>query len=390
MADAVVSDVCHSQFLSNSESTNEVNTCLRCRNYEVLLKESLDELNSLQMINKVLQKELLACKVPASTWGAYPDSTNINGAQANGKEWKVMAQRNHMAKASKQVISGKADPALFTRNHFTPLTMVDTEGKIPVRANGVTAAKNRVKKTNIPKQINLAQHEKKHKIIIVGDNHTRGLASNIKHNLNNDFDLKGFVKPGADITTLTSSITMDTKHLTLKDILVFWGGANDVSKNKSQDGLKSLTKLVEQFNYTNITLMGVPNRHDLPDWSCVNNEIATFNTKLKKLMKPYNHVMILETDHDRKFYTRQGMHMNNLGKERTATGVAEEATKILMTQERIINLQWENTKDKNTGEDTTGDSAPRREDQEWEYDITPANQEATPPFGHRAYSSSTT
>jgi len=46
MADAVLSDVCHSQFLSNSESTNEVNTCLRCRNYEVLLKESLGELNS--------------------------------------------------------------------------------------------------------------------------------------------------------------------------------------------------------------------------------------------------------------------------------------------------------------------------------------------------------
>ena len=111
----------------------------------------------------------------------------------------------------------------------------------------------------------------------------------------------------------------------------------------------------------------------------MNNEIATFNTKLKKLMKPYNHVTILETDHDRKFFTRQGMHMNNLGKERTATGVAEEATKILMTQERIICLQWENTKDKNTGEDTTGDSAPQREDQEWEYDTTPANQETTPP-----------
>ena len=59
--------------------------------------------------------------------------------------------------------------------------------------------------------------------MIVGDSHTRGSASNIKHNLNNDFDLNGFVKPGADITTLTSSVTEDTKHLTLKDILVFWG-----------------------------------------------------------------------------------------------------------------------------------------------------------------------
>ena len=60
--------------------------------------------------------------------------------------------------------------------------------------------------------------------MIVGDSHTKGSASNIKHNLNKDFDLNGFVKPGADITTLTSSVTEDTKHLTLKDILVFWVG----------------------------------------------------------------------------------------------------------------------------------------------------------------------
>ena len=73
----------------------------------------------------------------------------------------------------------------------------------------------------------------------------------------------------------------------------------------------------------------------------MNNEIATFNTKLKKLMKPYNHVTILETDHDRKFFTRQGMHVNSLGKERTATGVVKEAMKILMTQERIICLMGE-------------------------------------------------
>jgi len=62
----------------------------------------------------------------------------------------------------------------------------------------------------------------------VGDSHTRGSASNIKHNLNNDFYFNGIVKPGADITTLTSSVAEDTKLLTLKDILVFWGGAIDV------------------------------------------------------------------------------------------------------------------------------------------------------------------
>ena len=62
--------------------------------------------------------------------------------------------------------------------------------------------------------------------------------------------------------------------------------------------------------------MCVPPRHDLPEWSCVNNESKVFNRKLLKLMKPYTHVLAVTTDTGRKFYTRHGLHMNNLGKEK--------------------------------------------------------------------------
>jgi len=46
MAKPGVSGVYSSQFLVNSESNNEVNSCQRCRIYEVLLKETLDELDT--------------------------------------------------------------------------------------------------------------------------------------------------------------------------------------------------------------------------------------------------------------------------------------------------------------------------------------------------------
>jgi len=49
MADHEVSGVCPSQTLVNSEVINDVRTCQRCRNYEVLLNETLCELNSIQM-----------------------------------------------------------------------------------------------------------------------------------------------------------------------------------------------------------------------------------------------------------------------------------------------------------------------------------------------------
>jgi hypothetical protein len=109
----------------------------------------------------------------------------------------------------------------------------------------------------------------------------------MKHNFNNDFGLTGFVKPGATTDTLISSIMEDTKHLTNEDLLVFWGGANDVSRNNSQDGMKSLTNFVEVHRQTNIIVVCVPYRHDLPEWSYVNREVKNFNRKLVKLMKPY-------------------------------------------------------------------------------------------------------
>ena len=70
--------------------------------------------------------------------------------------------------------------------------------------------------------------------------------------------------------------------------------------------------------------------------------LATFNRKLNKLMKSYKHVKVLKTGLDRNLFTRQGMHMNNLGKERIALEIANEATKILSKQAKVISLQWKN------------------------------------------------
>jgi hypothetical protein len=138
------------------------------------------------------------------------------------------------------------------------------------------------------------------------------------------------VRPGANIDTLTSSTTEDIKHLTNNDIIVFGGGTNDVSKNNSQDGPKHIVNIVKMNSHTNIILMSVPHRHDLSEWSCVNSEVKVFNRKLVKLMKPYKHVIVVKVNLDRKFFTRQGLHKNNLGKERIALKIANVVTEIFM------------------------------------------------------------
>jgi hypothetical protein len=67
-----------------------------------------------------------------------------------------------------------------------------------------------------------SQQSKEHKIVIISDSHAQGSASNVKHNLNDNYRCSGFVRPGANIDTLTSSVMEDIKHLTNNDINVFF------------------------------------------------------------------------------------------------------------------------------------------------------------------------
>ena len=113
------------------------------------------------------------------------------------------------------------------------------------------------------------------------------------------------MKTAANADTLTSSATGDIESLTKKDIIVFWGGTNDVRKNNSRDAFKDIVKFVEINSHTNIIVMSVPQRHDLCDWSCVNPEVKTFNINLVNLMKSFKHVTVTKVQLQKKFFTRQ-------------------------------------------------------------------------------------
>jgi hypothetical protein len=92
----------------------------------------------------------------------------------------------------------------------------------------------------------------------------------VKNNLDDNYSVCGLVKPVANTATKN-------------DLIIFWGGSNDVCKNNSQEGLEHLVHFVQSNNHINIFLLCAPPRHDLPEWSGVNNEIKAFNRKLLKL-----------------------------------------------------------------------------------------------------------
>ena len=66
MADATTSNVALSNFLLNSFSSIEGNTCKRCDESEIQLNEALSELSSAQTIISILQKELILAKTSTS------------------------------------------------------------------------------------------------------------------------------------------------------------------------------------------------------------------------------------------------------------------------------------------------------------------------------------
>ena len=222
----------------------------------------------------------------------------------------------------------------------------DLHNKIPTIVNGLSSTRMNNKRTCQ----NLKNDPHKpvdHNIVILEDSHTRGLSSNMKNNLNDKYSVYGLVKPGATTATLTSTKIADINPLTKNDLIVFWGGSNDVSKNNSQEGLKNLVHFVQLNYHTNIILLCAPPRHDLPEWSCVNNEIKAFNRKLSKIMKPYKHVSIVTVDTDRKFFTTHGLHMSNLGKEKIASKVSMVVTSIFQMKNVITCLGWKNEYDIN-------------------------------------------
>jgi hypothetical protein len=52
---------------------------------------------------------------------------------------------------------------------------------------------------------------------------------------------------------------------TKEDLVIVWGGANDVNKNESMKGLMKLHEFVEQRIDTNFMIVTIPHRHDLLD-----------------------------------------------------------------------------------------------------------------------------
>jgi len=113
--------------------------------YGTHLKEALDELTSLRVINDLLQKDLNSYTALKNTWRIDHDYSDNNAVpEINGK-WTVITSKNHVSKSGKciQSVTDNSDQFTKTSNRYLPLTTmsVNNEGTIPVIVNRKIAAK---------------------------------------------------------------------------------------------------------------------------------------------------------------------------------------------------------------------------------------------------------
>jgi hypothetical protein len=131
--------------------------------------------------------------------------------------------------------------------------------------------------------------------------------------------------------------------VTNNDVIVFWRGTEDVRKNNTKQFI------VINNSHTNIILMDVSHRHDLINWSCVNNEIKSLNRKLDKIMKGQKHVTVLRAECDRELFRNHGLHLNKLDKKTVAKQIVDTCMTVLQEKEiASIPMPW---KDKQSATD---------------------------------------
>jgi len=75
-----------------------------------------------------------------------------------------------------------------------------------------------------------------------------------------------------------------------------------------------MVKFIQLFNSNKIIIMSIPYRHDLVENAGTNLAIKKLNKKLKNITQRFRHVTIINSDINRIYFTRHGMHLNNRGR----------------------------------------------------------------------------
>jgi hypothetical protein len=296
------------------------------------------KLKSAQLIISILQNKLNSKVIE-------PITSKKSATCLNSNNWKqVPANKIRTTKTTtvKQLQHQPIPTAINLYSLLRNVTKEDDNTTIHKANSSSVSPANKVTKikANQPKRKGKSGNEKVHKVLILGDSHVRGCAAEVKQKLKSEYEVIGFTNPGSAMKDIKAMAKSKMAQLTKKDVVVLWGGSNDVAQNNSIVGLRHILDLVINSSHTNVILMNVPHRHDLMKESCVNKEVETFNKKLRNKMESFKKVELIEVNSERDLYTRHGQHFNSRGKETIASKIALTIENVVKRRVDPITIQW--------------------------------------------------
>ena len=344
MADyTVYDDKCSTSIPKFVTERSEI-SCMCCDELKLELERTLLELKSALEIIKILQEG------DSAKWTEH-DGDSIEGSKLNQNdsivqnremegEWTVVEPYRHWN--SRKPVRKRPQVTIKNVNKYEVLQNIDEEASASqstqLATNRGTAAKKRK-----------SSQRKKRKIVVVGDSFARGIAGELLHNLGKAFEVIGYVNSGSGMEVITNVAKRESTTLTKKDMVVIWGGTNDIAKNEVNSGLMHIMNFVKLRENTNVLLVDAPTRFDLSPVSCVNREVLAFNRKLLKRIKLLEHVKIIDSELQRIYFTEHGMHMTKAGKGIMAQRIAEQIKETFSKRDtHTITLQWKQDMDNST------------------------------------------
>jgi len=131
---------------------------------------------------------------------------------------------------------------------------------------------------------------KAHKVLILGDSHARRCASEVKQQLNNEYEVFGFINPGSGMKDIKESAEMKMAQLTRENIVVLWRGSYGVARNNSMVGMEHILYLLTNSTHTNVILLSVLHKHDLIKGLCVNREVESLIASQAKTINRFRNL----------------------------------------------------------------------------------------------------
>jgi hypothetical protein len=240
MADVEGGCECRSNRITRFDDMPGLESCLGCRYLEEQLQAALAELSSMRLAAKLL---LLDSKMdcPASEVPAYGDVELNNHVKSkklsdlelhsNGEQTKA----SHVYRGRDNVSGRKESKAVVTNSNLVQLIPnygnkryskhnLDDEDVGSLKRRKELGAKNIMNRTLL----------KEKRILVVGDSHVKGMASEIQHKLKKKYAVQGIVKSGADMDVILCSIE-EAGKLTSDDFLIVWGGVKECLKTRPKE-----------------------------------------------------------------------------------------------------------------------------------------------------------